>query len=283
MQKLGISYPKLNRLLKAALREDVQTGDVTSRAIIPSTFSGQAEITAKSPAVLCGIDICTRIFMLNDRTLRVKTLSKDGDLIRKNSNVALIRGRLRSIYAAERVALNFLQRLSGIATLTREYVKAVKSYDAKIYDTRKTTPMLRALEKYATRVGGAHNHRFGLHDMILIKDNHVDTVGDVGEAIERARQHNPHRLTIGCEVRNLDEVKSALSAGADIILLDNMNIRSIEKALEIVGNKVEVEVSGGIDVKRARQLARLGVKRISIGKITHSAPAIDFSLNYLRS
>jgi nicotinate-nucleotide pyrophosphorylase (carboxylating) len=283
MNDLGISFQKVNRILKAALREDIQTGDVTSRAVIPSTFLGQAEIVANARGVLCGMELCSRVFVLMDRTLRVKMLARDGELVRPGSRVALIRGRLRSILGAERVALNFLGHLSGIATLTRSFVNAVKPSDTKIYDTRKTTPQLRALEKYAVRVGGGFNHRFGLHDMILIKDNHIDAIGDVTKAIQRARVHNPHRLAIGCEARNIQEVKGALLARADLILLDNMSLGTIKQALALVGDKTELEVSGGIDIPRARQLARLGVRRISIGAITHSAPALDFSLDYLRA
>jgi nicotinate-nucleotide pyrophosphorylase (carboxylating) len=283
MDNLGISFQKLNRLLKGALREDLQTGDVTSSAIIPSSFIGKAEIIAKSRGILCGMEICSRLFLLTDRTLRLRTLARDGDLVRPGSRIAVIRGRLRSILATERVALNFIAHLSGIATLTRSFVNAVKPYDCKIYDTRKTTPLLRPLEKYAVRIGGGVNHRLGLHDMILIKDNHIDAIGDVSEAIQRARLHNPRRLTIACETRNLAEVKHALLARANIILLDNMNTRTVKEALKIVADKAEVEVSGGISIPRARQLARIGVKRISVGKITHSAPSLDFSLTYLIS
>jgi nicotinate-nucleotide pyrophosphorylase (carboxylating) len=283
MDDLGISFQKLNRLVKAALREDIQTGDATSAAIIPSSFLGQAEIVSKGRGVLCGMEILNRVFLLVDRTLRIKPLSRDGDLIRPGSRIALIRGRLRSILAGERVALNFLGHLSGVATLTRTFVSAVKPFGTHIYDTRKTTPLLRALEKYAVRVGGGVNHRFGLHDMILIKDNHIDAVGEVAQAIQRARVHNPRRLLIACEARNLNEDRQALEGRADIILLDNMSPQLVKKSLDLIADQAEVEVSGGIDIPRARQLARLGVKRISIGKITHSAPSVDFSLSYLWS
>jgi len=292
--KLGAS---LVARLRAALAEDVRRGDVTSQATIGAGARGRAVVRAKKSGVVCGLTVASAVFRLADRRVRCVPKAADGDRVRLGGVVMEIAGPLRAILLAERVALNFVQRMSGVATLTARYVEAVKGTRAGIYDTRKTNPLWRDLDRYAVRCGGGQNHRYCLDDMILIKDNHIDAAGSVGEAVRRARQWRQagkgirRRLKIMAETRNLDEVRQALEAGADFTMLDNMNNAQIRRAVALVGrwtnrtdrtgrtgSRVPVEVSGGVTVARARTLARLGVGRISVGAITHSAPSLDISL-----
>ncbi|MCI0527934.1 MAG: carboxylating nicotinate-nucleotide diphosphorylase, partial [Nitrospira sp.] len=253
----------LRQLVEQALQEDLGGGDLTTQAIFPRPFKSQAALIAKEELILAGIEIASIIFETLDPTLKFRPVAVDGRSVQREGPIAHLEGDGRSILMGERVAINFLQRLSAIATLTSKYVKAVKGFKVKIVDTRKTTPGLRALEKYAVRVGGGHNHRFGLDRGILIKDNHVDLIGSLSQAVERAKKSAPHSLKIEVEARDLQEVQEALSSGADIILLDNMKPEEIKKAVEIIKGRALVEASGGISLPNVAEIAATGVDYIS--------------------
>jgi len=272
----------LRERLKRALAEDIGRGDVTTRAVIPAPAYGRAVIIARKRGVVCGLPVVEEVFRLADRLLETTRLCREGDRVASGDEVFEVRGDLASILTAERVALNFLQRLSGVATLTARFVEAVGDSPTKILDTRKTTPLWRDLEKYAVRVGGGENHRFGLYDMILIKNNHADAAGGLAEAIRRVKRarRGAKPLVLAAEARNLDEVRAAVAEKVDIILLDNFNIRQIRRALAEIPEGILTEASGGMTPQRVRRLARLGLDRISVGALTHSAPALDFSLRY---
>ncbi len=271
---------KLDQLIRAALAEDIGSGDITSELTVPARLTGQAAIVSHASGVLAGIKICGRVFSLLDRRLQFRALRQDGTAVAPDDKVALIQGPVRSLLAAERTALNFLCRLSGIATLTRRYVQAVAGTGAAIYDTRKTTPVWRFLEKYAVRCGGGHNHRFGLYDMVLAKDNHIAAAGSVTEALRRCQYA---RLPVEIEVKNLQELRQALAAGARLIMLDNMTLAQMRRAVELTAGRACLEASGSITLSRVARIARLGVDRISVGALTHSAPALNFSLELLQT
>ena len=271
-------------LIDIALAEDIGTGDVTS-ALIPEHDSGNAVLVAKETIVLSGRTVFTEVFLRLDPSVRVQFTAADGELLQPGQEVAEVSGSTRSLLKGERTALNFIQRLSGIATLARTASQAVAHTQAQVLDTRKTTPGFRTLEKAAVRHGGAQNHRFGLFDGVLIKDNHIDAVGGVAAAIEAARKTSPHLLKIECEVRTLDEFEIALSAGADVILLDNMDEATMREAADrrrqhAAGLHVRLEASGNVTLERLNSIAQTGVDFISMGALTHSARAVDFSLKY---
>jgi nicotinate-nucleotide pyrophosphorylase (carboxylating) len=268
-------------LIDAALIEDIGSGDHTSLATLDSAASGQAYMLVKEDGVIAGLHLAEQVFLKLDRDLRVDILKPDGSEVRSGELVMSISGKQVSILSAERTALNFVQRLSGVATLTHRFVKALEGTGAKLLDTRKTTPGWRALEKEAVRLGGGHNHRMGLYDMILIKDNHVDYCGGVGPAVERTRsylQQHDLKLEIEVEVRNLSEVEAALKARPDRILLDNFSVPELRKAVARIADAAETEASGGILLDNIRAVAESGVDYISVGAITHSAPALNVSL-----
>lgn len=274
---------ELKTLIKKALKEDIGSGDITSRATIAQTETGKLVLVAKQQGVVCGLAVFSEVFKLIEPSTKIRFFKKDGDEVRAGDQVAVLSGNLRALLSGERVALNFLQHLSGIATYTRRFVNAVKPYPVKIYDTRKTTPLWRWLEKYAVRIGGGYNHRFGLYDMILIKDNHIDACGGIVEAVNRAKAYCGSRglkVKIGVEVRTIKELESVLPLKVDLILVDNMPINWIRRVLKIMrdAKRPELEVSGGITLRKIKRLAELGVRRVSIGALTHSAPAMDFSL-----
>lgn len=269
----------LRQLVEQALAEDLGRGDLTTRSIFPDAFPARAVLMARQDLVLAGIEIAALVYEVLDPSLQFRPLARDGESVKSESMVARIVGDGRSILMGERVAINFLQRLSGIATLTSRYVAAVKGTRARIVDTRKTTPGWRILEKYAVRIGGGYNHRFSLSDGILIKDNHVDLVGSLSLAVKKAKASSPHPLKIEVEARTLREVEEALDSGADIILLDNMSFEEIRKAVEIIKGRARVEASGGITLSNVSEIARVGVDYLSIGALTHSAPAVDICLN----
>lgn len=273
----------IDRIITNALNEDIGSGDITTTTLIPKDSVSSASLTAKSSFVLAGLPFAKRTFELVDRNLKFRTLKKDGSLVRKGSVVATIKGSTRSLLTAERTALNILQRLSGIATLTNEYVKAIKGLRAGILDTRKTAPGLRFFDKYAVKTGKGSNHRFGLFDAILIKDNHIAAAGDVTRAVKLARDKAHHSLKIEVEVKNLKEVREAVLAGTDIIMLDNMQISRIIKAVDIIrrdGPSIKIEASGNVSLQNVRRIAETGVDLISIGALTHSASAADISLKF---
>lgn len=262
-----------------ALAEDVGTGDVTSRYFVPAEASVTARIVAREPAVLAGVGTAAEVFRRVDPQLVVAVLQKDGAKIERGDAVLEIKGSPQSILTAERVALNFLQRLSGIATLTRRFVDAISGWRARILDTRKTTPGLRALEKAAVLAGGGTNHRFGLFDMVLVKDNHLAThSADLAQRIARIRAERPG-IRIELEADTLDQVRAFLALDVDVILLDNMDVAALREAVEMRGDRsVQFEASGGVTLQTVRAIAETGVDFISVGALTHSAPAIDFSL-----
>lgn len=266
------------QLIKAALSEDIGLGDVTSRLTVPADRFCLARLVARTDGILAGIDVCRRVFRALDRSVRFTPKLKDGARFLKGQVLAEVDGRARPILAAERSALNFIQRLSGIAAATRQFVDAVRGTKAVILDTRKTTPGWRVLEKYAVRCGGGSNHRIGLDDKILIKDNHIAAAGSITAAIERCRSS---RLPVEVETQTLADVKAALAAGAKSILLDNMTAAQMKRAVALAHGQATLEASGGVTLRNVRRIAETGVDYISVGAITHSAPAADIALDFL--
>ncbi|HWF75171.1 MAG TPA: carboxylating nicotinate-nucleotide diphosphorylase [Solirubrobacteraceae bacterium] len=259
-----------------ALAEDVGTGDVTTAATVSGEAAARAVITQKEPGVVYGLDVCEAVFGALDPRVAFERLAPEGEW-RSGGPVLRVQGSARGLLTAERTALNFLQRLSGVATMAARYVREVQGTGARILDTRKTTPGLRALEKAAVAAGGATNHRAGLYDAILIKENHIAAAGGIGEAVSRARAAAPD-LALEVEARNLDEVEQALAAGAPWILLDNMSAAELGEAVGLAAGRAQLEASGGITLETLRAAASTGVDFISVGALTHSAPALDFSL-----
>jgi nicotinate-nucleotide pyrophosphorylase (carboxylating) len=277
------SKPDLDRLVALALEEDLgETGaDVTTEAVVDQELMGEAVVIAGKPGVLSGMDAAARVFELVRPACEFHALIGDGTRLEADDQVARITGPLASILTAERTALNFLQRLSGIATVTRRYADALADYpEVRLLDTRKTTPGLRFLERAAVRAGGGHNHRDGLWDAILIKDNHVAAAGGVAAAISRARRA---RMPIEVEVDTLEQLREALDAGAEIVLLDNMSAELMRRAVEMTAGRARLEASGGMTLEGAVAAAKAGVDRISVGALTHSAPALDLSLEVTRT
>lgn len=269
-------------LVTAALREDVGAGDWTTLWTVPAERTATASIVAKAPGVLSGLDVASEAFRQVDTALRFDPLRAEGDALEAGDRVAALSGAARSILSGERVALNLLQRLSGVATTTRRYVDRVAGTGARILDTRKTTPGMRALEKRAVRAGGGGNHRFGLYDMVLIKENHIRAAGGITAAVERVREQNRQGLAVEVEATDLAEVREALDAGVDRILLDNMDLATLRAAVELVRSGPTpwpaTEASGGVSLDTIREIAEAGVDFVSVGALTHSAPALDLSL-----
>lgn len=276
-----IDYAIVDNILLNALHEDIGNGDVTTSALVPEKHVSSAIIIAKGDFILAGLPFAERIFKITDRNIKFRAVNKDGSRIKAKTVIAKISGSTGNLLMAERTALNLLQRLSGIATLTDKYVQSVKDLKVKIADTRKTAPGLRFFDKYAVRTGGGCNHRFGLFDGVLIKDNHIAAIGGVGKAVKLARAKVQHLFNIEVEVKNIAEVKEALSARADVIMLDNMNVDMMKRAVSIIRRKapgVLIEASGNVNFENVRSIAATGVDLISIGALTHSAPAADISM-----
>jgi nicotinate-nucleotide pyrophosphorylase (carboxylating) len=277
---------EIEKLIDRALREDVGIGDVTSQCVVDRDLKGTATILAKGKGILAGLKIAQKIFNKVDPSLKFTPFRRDGDRIKPQDKIASISGNIRSILKAERTALNFLQQLSGVATFTSTFVTKVKGTSVKILDTRKTVPGLRALQKYAVKLGGGQNHRMGLYDMILIKENHIKSAGGVDEAIKKAlsfskKKSKSRKFKIEVETRTLKEAEKAAKMGVDMIMLDNMSLSQIRKAVKVIralDEKIKIEVSGNIDLSNLRQIAKTGVDFISVGALTHSAKALDFSL-----
>ena len=270
-----------DEIIKKALQEDLGQGDITTEAIIPDGLIGRGVIVAKQELVIAGLGIAGGVFLILDPHIKLKQHVSDGDQVTSKATVLEIEGKYRTLLTGERLALNFLQRLSGIATLTKKFVEKTQGTKAKILDTRKTTPLYRHLEKYAVRMGGGMNHRWGLYDEILIKDNHITAChGSVEEAVKRAKQKYPEKKVVA-EITDLAEIEAAISQGAARLLLDNMDNEKIAKALQIIKDRAETEISGGITLDRVEKLAKLGVDFISVGSLTHSAPAADLSFEIL--
>jgi len=267
-------------IVRAALLEDLgRAGDITTEAVVPAEATVEAVIAARQPGVLAGLDAALLAFELLDPTLRIERLCEDGDRISRGEGVANLSGRAWGVLGAERTALNLLSRMSGVATATRVLADAITSYKAKIVCTRKTTPGLRMLEKEAVRLGGGANHRFGLDDAMLIKDNHVALAGGVRQALERARRHAGHLVKIELEVDTLDQLAEALGVGVDAVLLDNMPPETLRRAVSMVDGRAVTEASGRITLETAPDIAATGVDLISSGWITHSAPILDLGLD----
>jgi len=271
--------PLVLDLVRAAIEEDVGAGDVTSAAIIPADATARGRIVARKPGVLAGIDVARCAFGIVDPSVRFAPKAADGDGLTVGAGVAEVEGNARSILAAERVALNFVGGLSGIATATAALVERIKHTRARIVDTRKTTPGLRALEKYAVRCGGGANHRFGLADAILIKDNHIAVAGGVAEAVRRARAYAGHMTKIEVEVDTLDQLAEALTAAPDVVMFDNMSPADVREGVRLVRGRALTEASGNVTVETVAAIAETGVDFISSGWITHSAPALDVALD----
>lgn len=268
----------LDPLIELAFEEDIGIGDITTDATVPSTRKGVGTFLAKSDGIVAGLLVAERVFEKLDPTLTFRTLVNDGDAVVVGTPIAEVQGSAKSILIGERTALNFLQRLSGIATLTAQFVEAVADYDTKIVDTRKTAAGWRAVQKYAVRVGGAQNHRFGLYDGVLIKDNHIVAAGGIGNAVQQARQIVPHTAKIEVEVETVEQVDEALEAGADILLLDNMPPGIMQRVVQEVKDRAVTEASGGITLDKVKTVAATGVDLISVGALTHSAMPMDINL-----
>ncbi len=282
MNKPQLSEEQVDKIIELALDEDLSHGDVTTEALIPAELQGKASLLAKAKGVVAGVEIASRVFSRVDPSLKVKVLIKDGTEVKPGDTVATVSGRVASILKAERLVLNFLQRLSGIASQTSQYVAETRGLPAIITDTRKTTPGLRSLEKYAVRAGGGQNHRFHLGDAILIKDNHIAAMRTLGlslkEIVAKAKQNARRGLTVEVEVNTLEEALDAAEAGADIIMLDNMSPDEMRQAVGQLPSHIKTEASGGITLANVRAAAMSGVNIISIGALTHSSKALDISL-----
>ena len=275
-----LSAETVQEIVRRALAEDIGTGDVTTNAVVDPDGSVQAPIVFRERGIVAGLDVAREVFSQLDAAAEVDAAAADGVQVGAGETAAVVRARTQAMLTGERVALNFLQRLSGIATLTRAFVDAVQGTGVRILDTRKTTPTLRALEKYAVRAGGGANHRAGLYDAILIKDNHIAAAGDVAEAIARARRDAPAGMAIQVEVETPDEATAAVAAGAHALLFDNMPVAEIERAVRAITADVRLEVTGGVTLSNVRAYAETGVHDISVGALTHSARAIDIGLDF---
>jgi nicotinate-nucleotide pyrophosphorylase (carboxylating) len=276
-----IMYDEIDEIIERALLEDMPAGDITSESVIPEDAKSQAVIWAKQTGVLAGIEVAERVFKKIDEKTRVKILMPDGTALQSGDKIAEIRGYSIPVLKGERTALNFLQRMSGIASLTRRYVEAVKKTNVKVMDTRKTTPGMRFLEKYAVKTGGGTNHRMSLSDMVMLKDNHIQQVGSIQTAVAQARKKIPPGIQVEVEATSLDEVKQAAASGADIIMLDNMVPEEVRRAVSWVKGKIPLEVSGMITIDNIRRYAETGVDMISVGALTHSYLSLDIAMDFM--
>ena len=276
---------KLNAepLILSALREDITSEDVSTNCVMPEAKEGQADLICKQDGVICGLDVFARVFTLLDADTKVEFYVKDGDKVTNGQLLGVVKGDIRVILSGERTALNYLQRMSGVATYTRNMVSLLEGSSIKLLDTRKTSPNNRIFEKYAVRVGSGNNHRYNLSDGVLLKDNHIGAAGSVTRAIEMAKEYAPFVRKIEIETETLSQVKEAVEAGADIIMLDNMTHEQMKEAMEIIAGRAEVEVSGNVTAESIARLTNLGVDYVSSGALTHSAPIMDLSLKNLHA
>ncbi|MBQ8532899.1 MAG: carboxylating nicotinate-nucleotide diphosphorylase [Clostridia bacterium] len=272
---------QVDPLILSALREDITSEDVTTNSVMPEAVQGEVDLIAKEDGVICGLQVFQRVFTLLDENTKVEFFAQDGDFVKNGTLVAKIYGDIRTLLCGERTALNYLQRMSGVATYTRKVAELLKDTKTTLLDTRKTTPNNRIFEKYSVRVGGGKNHRYNLSDGVLLKDNHIGAAGGVKEAILAAKEYAPFVRKIEVEVENLEMLKEALEAGADIIMLDNMTHDEIKTAMGMINGRAEVEVSGNVTKENIARLTDLGVDYISSGALTHSAPILDLSLKNL--
>ena len=270
-------------LILSALQEDITSEDITTNSVMPCFQLGEVELICKEDGVIAGLDVFKRVFELLDENVEASFECSDGDNVQKGQVLGVIRGDIRVLLSGERTALNYLQRMSGIATYTRKIAELLKGSKTKLLDTRKTTPNMRVFEKYAVKVGGGYNHRYNLSDGILLKDNHIGAAGCVAEAVRMAKEYAPFVRKIEIEVENLDMLKEALDAGADIIMLDNMSIEDMKEAVRLTAGKAETECSGNVTKENVARLVDIGVDYISSGALTHSAPILDLSLKNLHA
>lgn len=270
-------------LILNALKEDITSEDITTNSVMPSFQMGEVELICKQDGVIAGLEVFKRVFELLDEKTETILYAKDGDFVKNGDKIGVVRGDIRVLLSGERTALNYLQRMSGIATYTRSIVDLLKNSRTKLLDTRKTTPNMRVFEKYAVKVGGGCNHRYNLSDGILLKDNHIGAAGSVRKAVEMAKEYAPFVRKIEVEVENLDMLSEALEAGADIIMLDNMSVEDMKTAVNMVQGKAETECSGNVTRENIERLVDIGVDYISSGALTHSAPIMDLSLKNLHS
>lgn len=265
-----------------ALKEDITSEDVSTNAVMPENRQGTAQLICKAGGILCGLEVFVRTFALLDPSFRFETEVKDGEPVKKGELIGTLYGDIRALLSGERTALNYLQRMSGIATITNEYTKELAGTKTTLLDTRKTTPNMRPFEKYAVTVGGGRNHRYNLSDGVLLKDNHIGAAGSVTKAIEMAKAYAPFVRKIEIETETLEQVQEALDAGADIIMLDNMDNDTMKKAVALINGRAETECSGNVTKERLKEIAEIGVDYVSSGALTHSAPVLDISLKNLK-
>ena len=272
-----------DHLILEALKEDISSEDVTTNSVMKEAVRGEVQLICKQDGIIAGLNVFARVFQLLEAGTEVEFFCKDGDAVKSGEQMGVVRGDIRVLLSGERVALNYLQRMSGIATYTNSVVKLLEGSKTKLLDTRKTTPNMRIFEKYAVRVGGGFNHRYNLSDGVLLKDNHIGAAGSVRKAVEMAREYAPFVRKIEVEVENLDMVKEALEAGADIIMLDNMSPEEMKEAVRIIDGRAETECSGNVTKENIARLTAIGVDYISSGALTHSAPILDISMKNLHA
>lgn len=275
-----ISKQQMDEVILRGLSEDMNYGDITTDSLLKEEVPVKGNLIAKESGVLAGVLFFSRVFEILDDKIQIEYMKKDGDRVQKGDLIAIMSGDARTILKGERTALNLLQRLSGIATMTHELTEAVSGTKARIVDTRKTIPGMRIVEKYAVKMGGGFNHRYNLSDAVLIKDNHIRAVGSITEAVSRGRKAIPHTMKIEVEVESIEEVKEALAAGAEIIMLDNMTCKAMKEAVELIAGRAIVEASGNVSIQTVKEIAETGVDIISCGAITHSVKALDISLKF---
>ncbi len=272
-----------DELIKLALREDITSEDITTNSVMREFVLGEVDLICKQDGVIAGLDVFARVFKILDDNTEIILDAKDGDLVKKGQKLGVVRGDIRVLLSGERTALNYLQRMSGIATYTRSIVQLLEGSNTKLLDTRKTTPNMRIFEKYAVKVGGGCNHRYNLSDGILLKDNHIGAAGSILNAVKMAKEYAPFVRKIEIEVENLDMLQQALDAGADIIMLDNMNVEDMKKAVQLTKGRAQTECSGNVTKENIAKLVDIGVDFISSGALTHSAPILDLSLKNLHA
>ncbi len=271
-----------DELIKSALKEDISTEDISTNAVMPQYKKGTVELICKQDGVICGLGVFARVFEILDKNTQIKFYAKDGDKVAKTQHIADLTGDIRVLLQGERTALNFLQRMSGIATYTREVSDLLKGSGTKLLDTRKTTPNMRIFEKYAVRCGGGHNHRFNLSDGVMLKDNHIGAAGGIARAVKLAKEYSSFVRKIEVEVETLEQCREAVDAGADIIMLDNMSPEVMKKAVALIGGRALTECSGNVTKDNIKNIISTGVDYVSSGALTHSAPILDLSLKNLR-
>ncbi len=282
MNKITMTL-QADQLIREALREDISSEDVTTNSVMKEAVKGEVDLICKQDGIIAGLDVFRRVFQLLDEKTEVEFYCADGDEVKKGQLMGKVTGDIRVLLSGERVALNYLQRMSGIASYTHSVAELLKGSGTKLLDTRKTTPNMRIFEKYAVRVGGGYNHRYNLSDGVLLKDNHIGAAGSVARAVKMAKEYAPFVRKIEVEAENLDMVKEAVEAGADIIMLDNMSAEEMKEAIRVIGGRAETECSGNVTKENIGRLVSLGVDYISSGALTHSAPILDISLKNLHA